>query len=110
MTRELELAARPVIYNVTLTTANTEVSRVLPSGTRKFTLQCRDTTVDIKLAFVSGESGSNFITILGNAAYNEDFIEVPGGFTLTLYMQSTSTAAPIVEIVAWSVDPTGGDL
>ena len=110
MTRLLELAARPVIYNVTLTTANTEVSRALPSGTRKFTIQSRDPTVDVKVAFVSGESGSNFITILGNAAWNEDFIHVPGDFTLTLYMQSTSTAAPIVEIVAWSVNPTGDDL
>ncbi len=110
MTRVLELAARPVIYNVTLTTNNTEVSRTLPSGVRKFTIQCRDSSVDVKLAFVSGESGSNFITILGNSAYNEDFIHAPADFTLTLFMQSTSTAAPIVEIVAWSINPTGDDL
>jgi hypothetical protein len=110
MTRALELAARPVIYNVTLSSANTEFSRALPAGIRKFSIQCRTTSVDIKLSFVEGESGSTFLTILGNSAYNEDLIHAPIGYTLTLYMQTTSTASPVVEIVAWSIDPTGGDL
>jgi len=110
VTRVLELAARPVIYNLTLSSANTEFSQVLPAGIRKFSIQCRDTSVDIKLAFVEGESGTNFLTVLGNSAYNEDLIHAPGGFTLTLYVQSTSTASPVVEIVAWSIDPSGGDL
>ena len=106
MTRMLELAAKPEIYNVTLADANTEYSQALPSGVRKFSLQCRDTGVDVKLAFTSGESGTNFITILGNSAYNEDFIYAPADYILTLYMQTESTADPVVEIVAWTIDPS----
>lgn len=105
MTRALELAAKPVIYNVTLTDANTEYSQALPAGVRKFSIQCRNPAVDIKLAFTSGQSGTTYLTILGNSAYNEDFIHAPLGYTLTLYMQSTSTSAPIAEIVAWTIDP-----
>jgi hypothetical protein len=110
MVRAVELAARPVIYNLTLDDANTEYFQELPAGLRKFSIQCRDTTVDIKLAFVEGESGTNFLTVLGNSAYNEDLIYSPLGFTTTLYVQSESTARPVVEIVAWSIDPSGGDL
>ncbi len=105
MTRPLELAAQPEIFNLTLTDANTEYSQALPVGVRKFTIQSRDVSADVKISFVSGESGSKFITILGNASYSENLIHTPVGETLTVYAQTTSTAAPVLELMSWTVDP-----
>jgi len=110
MTRALELAARPVIYNVPLLEANTEFSQVLPSGTRKFTIQCRNPDVDVRLAFITGTIDTLFVTIPAGGAYNEDLIHVPDDFILTLFFQTNDQFAPIMEIICWSIDPTGNDL
>lgn len=86
----------PTIYNKTLTLANTEYSQALPAGCTKFTVQCR-TAYDVKLAFVSGESGTNYLTIKTDYWYWEDGIL---GTTRILYLQSAQ-AGVVVEIVVW---------
>lgn len=106
MVRILELAAKPEIFNLTLTDANTEYSQVLPVGVRKFTFQSRDINADIKVSFTSGESGTKFLTILGNSSFGENFIEAPIGSALTIYAQTESTGGPILEIITWTIDPT----
>jgi len=90
-------ATTPTIYNVTLTSADTEYKQALPSKTKKFTVQCR-TASDVKLAFTEGESGTNYVTIKANTNYYEDNVLAE---SLTLYMQSTQ-AGVVVEIIAWT--------
>ena len=86
------------IINYTLTNANTEYTITLPTNTIAFEIQPRDTSVDLKMAFNSGESGTNYWTIRGssNGWYcfyfpNYNYSEK------TIYLQST-TAGAIVEI------------
>lgn len=86
-----------VIYNVTMTSANTEYSQALPPNTRKFLIKCR-TSFAIKLAFKSGESGTNYLTVPAGMTYWEDQINYA---TVTLYFQC-ATAGKVAEIVAWA--------
>ena len=88
----------PTITNLTLTDANTEYSHPTPTGTKKFTVQCRTDDV-IKLAYVSGASGTTYTTIPEGASYSEDNLNTAPG--LTLYLQSPS-AGVIAEIITWS--------
>jgi len=90
-------ATSPAIYNVTMTNAGTEYSQALPSNTKKFLIKCRG-SYDIKLAFTSGQSGTNYVTVPSGMSYWEDFIQPSA---LTLYFQCAS-AGQVAEIIAWS--------
>ena len=95
----------PTVYNTTLTNANTEYSRALPSFCRGVKLMARPLgngdLPDIKLAFISGDSGTTYLTIPGgyrDFTLPENMCAVG---VLTLYMQSAS-AGVVVEILAWT--------
>lgn len=86
------------IYNTTLTDADTEYPLTLPSNVVSFTVQARQFN-EVKLAFVSGESGTTYWTIKAGSSYPGS--HSPGGepATLILYMQS-AVAGTVVEVVA----------
>lgn len=92
-----QAACVPRIFNVTLTSANTEYPQALPTNTRKFTIVPRTSTHVIKYAFNEGESGTLYMSIGAAGAWNDNI----GIGNLTIYMQST-TAGAVVEIEAWS--------
>jgi len=87
----------PTIKNLTLTNQDTEYSYELPNGTKKFTIRCR-TDDDIKLAYIKGQSGIEYINIPEGADHFEDGINTAA---LILYLQSP-TAGVVVEIVSWA--------
>jgi hypothetical protein len=87
----------PTIINKTLTTQNTEYDQALPARTKRFILQAR-TAVDIKLAFVSTESGTKYLTVKSGAAYEETSLDLTDK---TLYIQC-GTNGVVVEIIAWA--------
>ena len=90
-------ATTPALYNVAMTLANTEYSQALPANTRKLLIRCRGAYA-IKVAYVSTESGTKYLTVPSGMTYWEDLIQPA---TLTLYFQC-ATAAQEAEIVAWS--------
>ena len=93
-------AGTPEIYNVTSPgTADTEFSQALTEGTKKIMIRARESGVRIKMAFTSGQSGTNYITIPSNATFTENELTLGSGFTL--YMQ-TNKASEVVEILEWS--------
>jgi hypothetical protein len=87
---------KPTIYNLTLTSANTEYSQSIPEYTSKIMIKCR-TSSAIKLSYTSGESGSLYMTIPSGQTYWDDNI----GTASTIYLQSTS-AGVVAEILCWS--------
>lgn len=93
---QLQSASSPTIYNVSVTLANTEYSQALSANTKAFTIKVRGTG-SIKLAFTSGQSGTNYLTIHGGSTYSAGSIDYSG----SLYFQSPK-AAQLVEIVAWA--------
>jgi len=92
-------ATTPVIYNVTMTLADTEYSQVLPANTKKFLIHTRDGTT-FRIAFVTGKVATPtapYFTIPGGNGYSEDGIKA----TPTLYF-GCGSAAKEIEIIAWS--------
>ena len=93
----MNLAGRQAsIYNVTMTLADTEYSQTLMAGASKILVQNRG-GYDTKLAFVTGQSGTVYMTIKAGSVYYEDMLE---GGQRTLYFQCP-TAGQVLEILSW---------
>jgi hypothetical protein len=88
--------ANQTIRNVSVSSANTEVSQSLSSGTKQFMIRVRGNAI-LKLAFRSSESATNYITVPMGCSYFESDVD----FTGTLYFQ-TNKASQVIEIVEWS--------
>lgn len=88
-------AVTPTIYNVSVLLANTEVSQTLTNNTKSFLIRVRGAS-NLKLAFILGDSGINYITVPAGANYYADGLNFSG----TLYFQTTK-ASQIVEILEW---------
>ena len=102
---EGSVSVQPTIYNITMTTADTQYSQQLSQYTKKFIIHTRDESA-FRLAFVTGivaVPGSPYFTILANTRYWEDalFLRVQnadwGG---TLYFASDTTLK-VIEIIEW---------
>jgi hypothetical protein len=91
-------AATPTIYNVLVSTANTEVSQVLPSNSKQFIIQVRNSGSRLQLAFISGASNTDYVTIPRGCSFQQSNIDTP---SLTLYFQ-TNQSNQTVEILAWN--------
>lgn len=91
----VEAAATPNIYNLTAALANTEYSQTLTSNTKSFIIRARN-LAKLQIAFISGNSGTTFMTIPPGVSYAQDNISYGG----TIYFQS-SKPSTIVEIVEW---------
>ena len=89
---------KPTIYNVTLTSANTEYSRTIPENARKIFIRERSGLVAVKLAYASGESGSTYLTIPAGTQKPLENCFLSG---VILYMQS-GTPATVVEVEVWT--------
>lgn len=104
-TYPIEHSYSPTIYNVTLTSADTEYSQALPRGTKKFTLQCR-TSYDVRLAYVTGKVATPtapYITVKSGNVYWEDNLNIqpPSHQTaITIYLAS-SQAGVVCELICW---------
>jgi hypothetical protein len=89
--------ADPIIYNVTLTLADTEYLQALPGNTKRFAIIPRNSAHTIKIAFIAGNSATEYITV-DSRSYFDDNLDADG---IILYMQSANAGA-IVEIIAWN--------
>lgn len=83
------------IENITLTLANTEYSKVLPSSCKKFLIKAR-TLGNLKLAYSSGETNVSWLTINYGAAYVDDNFYT----NRTIYVQS-NIGGTIIEVVSF---------
>jgi hypothetical protein len=89
---------KPTVYNVTLTSANTEYSRSIPANARKVFIRERSGLVSIKLAYASGQSGTTYLTIPAGTQKTLENCFLSG---VILYMQS-GTPGTLVEVEVWT--------
>lgn len=87
----------PFIANVPIVTANTEYNFLFPANTKKFLIRVRSGLAKTQLAFVSGDTGTLFVTLNAGCVYIED-VNVAGK---TIYFQ-TNKASEIMEILYWT--------
>ena len=93
---EIDYPNTVIIYNLTMTSANTEYSQAFPAGCTKITVQCRD-AYDVKICFTSGQSGTTYWTVKSGGGYWEDHISA----TLTTIYAQCATAGQVLEIICW---------
>ena len=92
----VETAQTPALYNVTLSSANTEYSQALPSGCKKFLVKPRGGS--LKINFTGNLTTDPYINLEDGQAWNEDNVSLTGK---TLRFESP-TAGTVVEILAWT--------
>ena len=99
---EVFAATEPLIYNVTMTTKNTQYSQVLPSGTKRFAISVQggaDTDI-FRIAFVTGKVATPtapYIQLPGNVEYYEDNVNLD---ETTVYIACVSDSK-VAQIIAW---------
>ena len=95
------VTAAPTVYNVTLTTANTEYSQAMPANCRGFEFQCR-TEATVRFAVVTGKVATPTAPYMTLKAgdYYVSFPINQAAAPSTLYLAS-ATAGVIAEIIAW---------
>ena len=92
----IEAGANPYIYNVAIPLADTEVEQALNGGVKQLVIRVRG-MADLKLAFVSTESGTKYITIPSGCSLCFDGILFSG----KLCMQ-TNKPSQVVEVLEWT--------
>jgi hypothetical protein len=99
----LKPATACTIYAVTMTSANTEYSQVLPASVcRKLAMMVQTNDAEFRVSFVTGKVAAPvnpFIDIPVGAGYGNDFIELPA--STTIYFASP-TAGKIMQIECWN--------
>lgn len=93
----------PTIYNVTMTTANTEYSQALPANTKKvnFSVQGGDNTFNFRYAFVTGKVATPtapFKQYNGDIEFTADNMLIASG---TIYF-GCSVASKVMQIECWT--------
>lgn len=92
-------ATTPIIYNVSAPTANTEYSQALPVGTKKFTAKVRSGLAKMQYAYISGQTGTNYMSVPTGGVVDQTDLNTAG--VVTFYFQ-TNKATQILEIEAWT--------
>jgi len=98
VTGGLTPVSSPTIFNVVLTTAGTEYSLAIPSGTKRIEIANRNGQ-QTRLAFSSGGTSVAWLTISPGASYSEVDLAVT---SLTVYLQAPTASGSVAEIIAWS--------
>lgn len=83
------------LINPVLTLANTEYSKLLPNGCKKFMLKAR-TVCELKLAYDLGGTATDWLSIKYGAVYTDDNYYT----SRTIYIQS-NVGGSIIEIVSF---------
>jgi hypothetical protein len=90
------LGSTPTLSNTSAPVANTEHSYTVPADTKRFILKARGSSA-IKIAYVSGQSGTTYLSVPPGASYEEFGLKTG----VTVYFQC-SKASETVEILSWA--------
>lgn len=88
----------PTIFSVPAATASTEYSITIPQATKKYRFRNRG-NARVQYSFVSGSSGSNYITVKPGNIEVEENLQLDSN--LTIYFQTPKSGQEI-EVLLWS--------
>lgn len=91
-----DISANITINNENIASANTEQSLTLESNVTQLLIRNRDLTAETKISFVSGESGTKYISIRKGSVLNLNGFKLANAI---LYFQSNKTS--VIEIIQW---------
>lgn len=87
----------PIVTNITVGTPNIQFSHAFNASTKRFMIRSRNNG-KINYSYITGTTGSNYITIRPGSVYFEEDITNSGA--LTIFFQVNKTG--VVEILEWS--------
>lgn len=90
----------PTIYNLTMTSSDTEYSQELPSKTKAFTIQCQG-GYDVRFAFTTGKVATPtapYMTLKSGQSYYEQNTNL----TSVIIYSACSTPGQVLEIICWA--------
>jgi len=91
------------IFNKLVTTANSEVSVILPNKTEIFTIMVRSNkAIKLQYSFTVGESGTKFITVNPGVRKEVSGVGLVGATPLYFQLSSTEVGGTIVEVETWN--------
>jgi len=91
--------SNPTVYNITLTSADTQYSQLLPSGTRELRFRCR-AAYDVRFAYEEGKVATPtapYLTLPAGSDYFSDNDDLSG---MTIYFASSELGV-VVELETW---------
>jgi hypothetical protein len=91
------IAATPLVVNVASALINTEYSYTFSANTKKILIKPRIDS-NVKFSYISGQSGTTFITIPKGNTFSLDQLNLNG---VTIYFQ-TDKPSNTLEILAWT--------
>lgn len=101
VTSDIEVATTPILYNVTMTTADTEYSQLLPDDTKKIEFRCQDVGFATRYAYETNKVATP-TTPYGILAPGETkTIDGLNLTTKTLYF-ACSTGTKVMQIEVWT--------
>ena len=93
-------ATTSTIYNITMTTADTEYSQALPANTKAITIQCQ-ADYAVRFAFETGKVATP-TTPYGTVKAGMVYYEVGLNLASTTIYVACGTAGQVAEIICWS--------
>lgn len=90
----IETVTDAEVFNLDITTINTEFSHTFTPKTKAFSLRARSQAL-LKIAFNATESGTKFFTVQRGTSFFKDDLD----FNATIYIQSPQLT--LVEIIEW---------
>ena len=92
--------AKPSIYNVSMTTASTEYSKILPHNCKAFSIKLRNPGFDLKVNVgeTASLSGTTYLTVPSGSSFGQEGLNTNN--VTYLYFQTT-TNSQVAEIITW---------
>ena len=85
----IQAAQNLKITNLALILSGTEYSLALQANCKEILIRCRE-TADLQIAFISGDSGTTYLSIPRLTTLNIDDVDL---LSSTIYLQSNKAAA-----------------
>lgn len=101
VTANFELATTPLIYNVTMTSADTEYSQLLPDNTKILEFRCQDIGFSARYAYETAKVATPTAPYGILSAGEAKTVEGLNLTTKTLYF-ACGTAAKVMQIEVWT--------
>ena len=101
VTSDIKVATTPILYNITMTVADTEYSQLLPDDTKKVEFRCRDIGFSTRYAYETGKVATPTVPYGILAPGETKTVEGLNLTTKTLYF-ACGTGTKVMQIEVWT--------
>lgn len=93
-----EGAVSPRIANIEITDPNEEQTYTFSATTKRFRIRVRKSLAEARIAYVAGETDTNFWTVHRGSFYEEENVKSAAGITIYIKVNKPNQ---VIEILSW---------